>query len=125
MASYRFSVLNVGQADTNVIITPAGNVIVIDASRPAKLVDLLATLGLQKGEQIAHLIITHPHLDHFDGANRLVKDYAVVGATLSPFWNKFGMALRTYQALSARCSRSKCEAVSCRDTVGFIRMVPC
>jgi len=56
----RIFVLNVGQADTSVIITPQGKVLIIDAYRAAKLVNLLQGLGLQQGEEIAHLIITHP-----------------------------------------------------------------
>ena len=41
----RIFVLNVGQADTSVIITPQGKVLIIDAYRAAKLVNLLQGLG--------------------------------------------------------------------------------
>jgi len=57
--------LNVGQADTSVIQTPAGNIIVIDAVSPKKLTDLLNQL--RPDGEIAQLIITHPHDDHYGG----------------------------------------------------------
>ena len=68
-------ILNVGQADTSVIITPNGEYVIIDAARPDKLVNLLENIGLKKGEPIHELIITHPHLDHFCGTNRLLEEY--------------------------------------------------
>ena len=70
-------VLNVGQADTNVIVTPAGNLVIIDAVSPSKLLDLMIRLGLQKGDEIKHLLITHPHGDHYRAVPRLLKEYQV------------------------------------------------
>ena len=61
--------LNVGQADTSVILSPLGKVIVIDATRPGKLLKLLD--DLDNNNTIEHLIITHPHNDHYSGGNRL------------------------------------------------------
>lgn len=92
--------LNVGQADTSVIVTPQGNVIVIDAASPDKLVKLVRDIGLDG--TIEHLIITHPHDDHFRGGNRLATTFTVEQVTVAPFWHEFGMGPPTYRKLMAR-----------------------
>lgn len=92
--------LSVGQADTSVIVSPQGRVIVIDATRPSKLLRLLDDLGLDG--TVEHLIITHPHDDHFRGGNRLARDRTIEEATVAPFWHDFGMGPPTYRELIAR-----------------------
>lgn len=89
----RIFVLNVGQADTSVIISPKGKVIIIDAVFPDKLVNLLSQLGLApkdedaaNKEEIEELIITHPHKDHFSASNRLLAAYKVAAVNLAPYW---------------------------------------
>lgn len=89
--------VNVGQGDTTVIISPAGKVIVIDAYRPDKLLNLLIDLGV--GDEIEYLIITHPHADHFRGANRLLSRFRIAQAVVAPAWHEFGLGPQTYRAL--------------------------
>ena len=100
--------LNVGQADTSVIITPNKNLVVIDAARPDKLVHLLKKIGFPKNSDIHELIITHPHLDHFSGANRLLKDYTVQSVTLAPFWNAYGTGPPTYRKMINKIEEENC-----------------
>ncbi len=90
-------VVNVGQADTSVIVSPAGQVIIIDARRPDKLLALLGHLGIDG--TIEHLVITHPHDDHFGGANRLALTLTIKEATMAPFWHEFGMGPPTYRSI--------------------------
>ncbi len=92
--------LSVGQADTSVIVSPEGTVIVIDATRPGKLRRLLADLG--SNGTIEHLIITHPHDDHFSGGNSLAKNVTIEHATVAPFWHEFGLGPTTYRRLIGR-----------------------
>lgn len=92
--------LSVGQADTSVIVSPKGTVIVIDATRPGKLRRLLADLG--SNGTIEHLIITHPHDDHFSGGNSLAKNVTIEHATVAPFWHEFGLGPTTYRRLIGR-----------------------
>lgn len=94
--------LNVGQGDTTVIVTPKGNVVIADVMRPSKVTQLLADLGMAGRDPISKLIITHPHTDHFSGANRLVNDFKIRQAVVSPFWHTFGMGPPTYQRLIGR-----------------------
>jgi len=81
----RVFVLNVGQADTSVIVAPSGNVAIIDAVAPAKLGRLLEDLGLTGGARIEHLILTHPHRDHYSGAAKILTAYDVRSVVLSSF----------------------------------------
>lgn len=101
-------VLNVGQADTSIIITPKGNIVIIDAVRPDKLADLLGKLGLVAGSKIEYLVITHPHTDHFQGVDRLLKDYDISSVSLSPFWNNCGLGPPSYRALLNNIENKKC-----------------
>ncbi len=92
--------LNVGQADTTVVVSPQGRVMVIDATRATKILDLLHQLG--NDGTLENLIITHPHSDHFSGGNRLAQDLQILEATVAPFWHEFGMGPPTYRRLVAR-----------------------
>ncbi len=96
-------VVNVGQGDTTVIVTPSGVVTVIDAVRPDKLVNFFNTRddlgGLGLDGTIEHLIITHPHSDHFSGGNRLANEFNITRATFAPSWHTLGLGPATYQGL--------------------------
>ncbi len=77
-------VLNVGQADTAIIKTPAGNFILIDAYKGPKVRRVLE--ALDPGPRISDLIVTHPHRDHHLAVGQVLKNYAVDRVTLAPFW---------------------------------------
>lgn len=77
-------VLNVGQADTSIIRTPLHNIIIIDAVKPKKVRNLLDKI--KPGGEISHLIVTHPHDDHYGAVQSMLKHYDVQKVTLSPFW---------------------------------------
>jgi competence protein ComEC len=113
--------LNVGQGDTTVVVIPAGRLVIIDAFRPGKVAKLLADLGLASGDDIDLLVITHPHYDHFSGASRLVKDFRVRQSVLSPFWNRLGMGLTTYQQLVANMYT---RGAQCFFLAGYKRFYP-
>ncbi len=92
MTDIEIYVLNVGQADTSILKTPEGNVIVIDAVKPRKtrkLLDLIipdSNVASDGKKIISHLIITHPHEDHYSGVQSLLNRYHVQKVILSPFW---------------------------------------
>ena len=92
--------LNVGQGDTTVIVSPEGNVIIIDAMRPPKLRNLLTQL--ENDDEIEHLIVTHPHSDHYSACNNLADNYNIKEASLALFWNAFGMGPPTYRQFIGR-----------------------
>ena len=92
-------VLNVGQADSAIIVSPNGKVIIVDAVQPSKIINLLQDIGPPLNNEIEEMVITHPHRDHFSGANSLLNTYQIKSATLSPFWNRYGMGPPTYRAM--------------------------
>jgi len=89
--------VNVGQGDTTVVVTPEGKVAIIDAYRPDKLFNFLVDLGVE--DEIEYLIITHPHSDHFSGANRLLRNFRIDKAVFAPAWHEFGLGPATYRTL--------------------------
>lgn len=114
-------VLNVGQADTSLIITPEGRLVIIDVVQPAKVIDLLTKLGLHENDEIEELVITHPHLDHFRGVSSLLDKYNIKSISLAPFWNQFGMGPPTYRAMLNQMYQKKADI----DFIsGYSRMYP-
>jgi len=78
--------LNIGQGDTTVVITPEGRVIIIDAVRAKKIVQLLSDLGFSDQETLEHVIVSHPHYDHYSGVTGLLNVYPVDNLTLTSIW---------------------------------------
>lgn len=116
-------VLNVGQGDASVIVTPNGNIIIIDARAPDKLVKLLKDLGLKNNEGISFLIITHPHTDHFSGAARLINEFSVKSVIMAPFWIEFGLGLGppTYRNIVNELEK---KGVTINFVSGYTRFYP-
>jgi competence protein ComEC len=79
--------VNVGQGDTTVIVTPENNVVIIDAVRAKKIIKLLSELGMTDQDGIDHIVVSHPHNDHYSGVERLLNHYQEVNAlTLTSLW---------------------------------------
>ncbi|HUS69574.1 MAG TPA: MBL fold metallo-hydrolase [Anaerolineae bacterium] len=83
MCALEIYVLNVGQGDTTLIKTPQDNVVVIDGYRPAKVKDALD--AIRPDGSISHLVVTHPHNDHYNAVSGLLAECAIGRVTLSPF----------------------------------------
>ncbi len=79
--------LNVGQGDSTVVATPGGNILIFDAVNPKKIISLLDDLNVDNDDPIEQIVVSHPHLDHYSGANGLLNNYnQVAGLTLSSLW---------------------------------------
>jgi competence protein ComEC len=118
MANLEIYVLNVGQADTTVIKTPGGKVLVIDAVNPQKVDEILKLAGANGG--ISHLLITHPHYDHYSAASYLVDNYTVERVTLAPFWFE-GTGTVSYHNLVNRLNGKN---IPIRFVSGYERLFP-
>lgn len=118
-AELKIYVLNVGQGDCTVAVSPQGYVCIIDAIRPAKLIDFLDHLG--NDGNIELLVVTHPHSDHFSGANKLVEKYKIDRAILAPFWHDGAAGPASYRSLLNRLhsSGTRLEFLS-----GYSRVYP-
>ena len=115
-------ILNVGQGDTTIVISPGGRVVIIDAKNPKKIIDLLDKLGWDNN--IEHLIITHPHADHFSGANSLAdpNQCTIKEATFAPFWHEFGMGPPTYRKLVSKLENKQTTKINFLS--GYSRWYP-
>lgn len=118
MVNLEIYMLNVGQADTTVIKTPGGKVIIIDAVKPWKIDDILNLIQVNGG--ISHLLITHPHYDHYSAASYLVDNYMVEKVTLAPFWFN-GTGTPSYHNMINRINDKK---IPTRFISGYERLFP-
>jgi competence protein ComEC len=114
-------VLNVGQADTQIVRTPQGKIVVIDAVKPAKVKAFLRGLGLTDDEPIDHLIITHPHADHYGGAEGLINTFGARSVSLSPFWHDHGWGSNGYRVL---VNRLESDGIPVQFVSGYQRIYP-
>ncbi len=79
--------VNVGQGDTTIIVTPDSNVVIIDAMKSKKIINLLTDLGFTDQEEINQIVVSHPHNDHYSGVERLINHYQDTKAlTLTSLW---------------------------------------
>jgi competence protein ComEC len=117
MNALEVHVLNAGQADAAIIKTPGGRIIVIDAYRPGKMARLLERIA--PGGEVTHLILTHPHQDHYLAASRLLAEYDVRKVTVSPFWHYAGTA--GYHAI---INRIHAQRIPLRFLAGYERNYP-
>jgi competence protein ComEC len=118
MANLEIYVLNVAQADTTVIKTPGGKIMVIDAVKPWKMDEILNLAGINGG--IFHLLITHPHYDHYSAASYLVENHTVEKVTLAPFWFN-GTGTPSYHNLINRINDKN---IPVRFVSGYERLFP-
>ncbi|KPL22006.1 MAG: hypothetical protein AMJ93_08205 [Anaerolineae bacterium SM23_84] len=90
MGALEVYVLSVGEGDSAIIKTPLGNVIVIDAYKWDKVKHVLDKIAPKPhgGTErvVSHLIVTHPHTDHYSAAGNVLSRYTVRKVTLAPFW---------------------------------------
>lgn len=73
----RVHVLNVGQADSILIISPAGKVVLVDAGNPGGGRIVQAAMGRANVDAIDLLIATHAHADHIGGADEVINSTIV------------------------------------------------
>lgn len=73
--SVRF--IDVGQADSCLIVTPNNDVILIDAGEDRDAEEIIEELEDYEFEDIDLMILSHPHADHIGGAETLIDKYVV------------------------------------------------
>jgi competence protein ComEC len=74
----RVHVLDVGQGDSILIVSPEGKVVLIDAGDQTKGKTVLEALKRYNVQQIDYLIATHAHPDHIGGMDDVIKSTKVL-----------------------------------------------
>lgn len=69
--------IDVGQADSCLIVTPNDDIILIDAGEDAEAFSILDVLKEYSFEDIDLMVLTHPHADHIGGAATIMETYNV------------------------------------------------
>jgi beta-lactamase superfamily II metal-dependent hydrolase len=70
-------VLDVGQGDSILVITPGGKTALVDAGEPGDGKVILAALKKYGVDHIDLLVATHPHADHIGAADEVIKGVPV------------------------------------------------
>ena len=76
----RTYILNVGQADSTLIITPSNKTLLIDTGSSAKAnssTEVIEFLIKNNISRIDYLILTHNHEDHIGGLDKIVTNFAI------------------------------------------------
>ena len=69
--------IDVGQADSCLIVTSNNDAILIDAGESKDASEILSVLSLYDLEDIDLMILSHPHADHIGGAKTILESYTV------------------------------------------------
>ena len=70
--------LDVGQGDSFLIVTPTGYTMLVDAGDPTQGGRVASYLKRQGVNRINHLVATHPHADHIGGMEVILDRFNVV-----------------------------------------------
>ena len=76
--------IDVGQGDSLLVITPEGNTILIDAGDPTQGDRVVAYLRRQGVTRIDHLVVSHPHGDHIGGLDAVLNTLPVSRVYMPP-----------------------------------------
>ena len=72
--------IDVGQADSTLLVTPGGETVLVDTGGwqddGEQVIDYLETLGI---DRIDHLVATHPHADHIGGHAAVLEHFETEG----------------------------------------------
>ncbi|MBN1773960.1 MAG: MBL fold metallo-hydrolase, partial [Deltaproteobacteria bacterium] len=120
MADLQIYVLNVGQADTAILVTPGGKFVLIDAVRPAKTLALLKAINGGSYPRLDCLVVTHPHQDHYSGVAGVLAQVDLDTAILPPFWYDEGTP-GYHQAVNAITTEPGTQV---RFLAGYERLYP-
>jgi competence protein ComEC len=76
--------IDVGQGDSLLIITPEGSTILIDAGDPTQGDRVVAYLKRQGVTRIDYLVASHPHGDHIGGLDAVLNSFPVSRVYMPP-----------------------------------------
>ncbi len=119
--SARFYFIDVGQGDSILIKTNAGDVL-IDAGPSASEDELVRYLESVGVDDIEYLVLTHPHSDHIGGADAILEKFDVKRVILP----ETDCSTNMYLKVLGLIEKEKCEAIISKAldtyTLGELKM---
>ncbi len=99
-------IINVGQGDSVLIKTEAGNILIDAGTGESEeaLSHYLSSVGVESFE---YCIFTHPHEDHIGGADMIIEDYDVRNVIISPVVT----TTKTFDVLIDALERSEANVI--------------
>ncbi len=97
----RVLVLDIGQGDSTLIVSPTGKIIVVDAGNPGNDATILAAIRRFTGPQcrIDLFVASHPHADHIGSAAAVIRACRVASVVDSNFTSSTSTYERYLQAV--------------------------
>lgn len=78
------TLLDTGNSDCSVVLTPQGQVMMIDAGETDDFETISAFLDAKGIGTIDVFVLTHPHADHIGSASKIIENYRVKKVIMSP-----------------------------------------
>ena len=91
--------IDVGQGDSELITTPSGQTVLIDAGPRSSSDSLVAYLKEMKIETITYFVLTHPHEDHIGGAVEVFNHFSVENTIMPDAVTNTAVFNQTLQAI--------------------------
>lgn len=91
--------IDVGQGDAEMVVSPNGDVMLIDAgpnSSEDKLCEYISLCGVKT---IKYLVLTHPHEDHIGGADKVINSFKVENVIMPDVTSGASTYKRTLEAI--------------------------
>ncbi len=110
--------IDIGQGDSQLIITPDGSAILIDAGPNSEEDKLLLYIKSQNIDELEYAIFTHPHEDHIGGADMVLKKIKVNNVIISDVTHTTATFLRMMEAIEESDSKLIIAAAGQKYTFG-------
>lgn len=112
--------IDVGQGDSQLITTPDGSAILIDAGPNSEEDKLLSYLKSQDIDELNYVIFTHPHEDHIGGADMILQKFKVNHVIISDVTYTSATFLRMLEAIEESDAKLIIAAVGQKYTFGKV-----
>lgn len=110
--------IDIGQGDSQLIITPDRSAILIDAGPNSEEDKLLLYLKSQDIDELEYVVFTHPHEDHIGGADMVLKKFEVNNVIISDVTDTSATFLRMLEAIEESDSKLIIAAAGQKYTFG-------
>ncbi len=110
--------LDVGQSDCSIVVSN-GEVMVIDTGSYPRYNHIVETLYALNIEKIDYLVITHPHNDHYSGAERILDNFQICNIIMPYISFEHNVENETYSRLLNMVAKNDVNPISSQSIDNF------